>query len=71
MVDVTEKFGAWVLNTRAGLIFGAAVFVLSAWVLFRMFFGSVVILNAKQFECAMSAPDGLGTKCVEYTVRKH
>lgn len=70
MVDVTERFGAWVLNTRAGLIFGLVVLVLSGLVAFRVFYGSVVMLDSKHFECSLSAPNGLGTKCIEYVERR-
>ena len=69
MVGITERFGAWVLNTRVGLIFGLILLVLSGAVTFRAVFGSAVMLDAKHFECTMSRPDGLGSMCVEYRYR--
>ena len=66
MVDVTERFGAWILYTRRGTIFGLVVTALFLGVLYKTYLGSVTLLDAKHFECTMSRPDGLGSMCVEY-----
>ena len=65
-----ENFGGWILDTRRGFLFGVAVVLLSGWVVWKMFVGSVVILSEKDYECTLPAPDGLGTKCVEYHAKR-
>ena len=69
MVRTTERFGAWVLDTRKGMIFGVVVTVLFAAVMFKVYVGSVVVLSSKDFTCSLAKPDGLATVCVEYVFR--
>ena len=65
-----ENFGAWIMDTRRGFVFGVLITVLFAWVLWKTMIGSVTVLTAREFECALTIPDGLGAKCVEYHARK-
>ena len=69
MVRTTERFGAWVLDTRKGMIFGAVVAVLFTAVMFKVYVGNVVVLSSKDFTCSLAKPDGLETVCVEYVYR--
>jgi len=50
------------------------------WILVPLFVGltyaaylstqpKTVTLDAKHFECTMAVPDGIGTKCIEYTYK--
>lgn len=70
MLNLTEAFGSWILDTNKGLWFGVIVTLLAGWIAFKSVFGSVTILFGKDFECAMAVPDGLGTKCVEYVQKR-
>lgn len=70
MLNLTEAFGSWILDTNKGLWFGVTVTLLAGWIAFKSVFGSVTILFGKDFECAMAVPDGLGTKCVEYVQKR-
>lgn len=70
MLNLTEAFGSWILDTNKGLWFGVIVILLSLWVVGKALFGSLTVLNAREFECAMAVPDGLGTKCIEYHIRR-
>lgn len=65
-----ENFGSWILDTRRGLLFGLSVGLLSAWIVWKMMFGTVTFLSSRDFECAMAVPDGLGTKCIEYHAKR-
>ena len=65
-----ENFGDWIITTRRGLVFMLVVLALFAGVLWKMFVGTSVFLSSKEFECVMAVPDGLGTKCVEYHIRR-
>ena len=70
MVRTTERFGAWILNSRAGLVFGCIVLVLAGLVSFKSVFGEIELLSSRDFICAMSAPDGLEARCVEYVLKE-
>ena len=65
-----ENFGQWILDTRRGFLFGVAVVLLSGWIVWKMVYGTVTLLSSREFECAMAVPDGLGTKCVEYHLKR-
>ena len=70
MLNLTEAFGSWILDTNKGLWFGVIVPLLAGWIAFKSVFRSVTILFGKDFECAMAVPDGLGTNCVEYVQKR-
>lgn len=70
MLNLTEAFGSWILDTNKGLWFGVIVIFLSLWVVGKAMFGTVTFLSSRDFECAMAVPDGLGTKCIEYHAKR-
>ena len=70
MLNLTEAFGSWILDTNKGLWFGVAVLLVSGWILFKTTIGAVTLLSSREFECAMAVPDGLGTKCIEYHLKR-
>ena len=70
MLNLTEAFGSWILDTNKGMWFGLIITLFSGWIIFKSMFGSVTLLSSKEFECALAVPDGLGTKCVEYVQKR-
>ena len=64
-----ENFGSWILDTRKGMVFFTLVTLLTLYILYKTLIGSVVVLTEKGYECTLPAPDGLGTKCLEYRAR--
>lgn len=58
-----ENFGAWVLANW--LLFGVVVGG-SAGALIAINSPSTVSLDAKNWECTLAIPDGIGARCTEY-----
>lgn len=65
-----DCFGDWLLNTGAGIAFLLIVVVLTVLVVFHVAVGDTVVLSSNEFECAMTLPDGIGSKCVEYHLKR-
>jgi hypothetical protein len=65
-----DRFGDWIITTGAGNVFMFAVVVLTALTLWDAVFGEIVVLSSKEFECALPVPDGIGSKCVEYHLKR-
>ena len=60
------SFGEWVTAMWAPF---TLVFSVLVWVIFTFTGPKTVTLDAKHFECTMAVPDGIGTKCIEYTYK--
>jgi hypothetical protein len=60
------NFGEWVIDFWWLLI---PMFVGIATAIYCYNGPKTVMLDAKHFECTMAVPDGIGTKCIEYTYK--
>lgn len=65
-----DRFGGWLLSSSKGNVFMFAVVFLTFTTVWDAVFGEIVILSSKEFECAMTVPDGIGSKCVEYHLKR-
>lgn len=67
-----ESLGAWVLDTKSGLVFGCLLIlgILVAGGYQWLTRAETVTLSAREFVCVASEPHGLGTRCVSYS-RSH
>lgn len=61
-----ENFGGWILETRRGGMFFLIVSAMTLMVLWRLFFGDLIVISSKTFECAKPVPDGIHARCTEY-----
>ena len=65
-----DRFGGWLLTTGTGGAFLMAVVVLTMLTLWNALIGDTVVLSSKKFECTMTMPDGIGSKCTEYQLKR-
>ena len=65
-----DRFGGWLLSSSKGNVFMFAVVLLTVMVVWDVVVGDVVLLSSKNFECAMTMPDGIGSKCIEYHLKR-
>ena len=61
-----DKFGGWLLNTRAGMIF-AMIVVLSGAGIWIAKASKTVTISASEFVCVQAEPWGISTRCVAYS----
>lgn len=63
-----DKFGAWLLDTRAGMIFGIIIALSGASITgYKLFTGpKSVTLSASEFTCVQAEPWGISTRCTAY-----
>lgn len=61
-----DKFGGWILDTRAGLIFGIIVILAGSGIFIAKSAKSVTI-NASEFVCVQAEPWGITTRCTVYS----
>ena len=60
-----DKFGGWLLNTRAGMIFALIVLIAGTGIFISKASKSVTI-NASEFACVQAEPWGISTRCTAY-----
>ena len=60
-----DKFGGWLLNTRAGMIFALIVLIAGTGIFIAKASKSVTI-NASEFACVQAEPWGISTRCTAY-----
>ena len=65
-MKLLDSFGAFVLDT---FYWWLAFFAIVGGGLYLFNQPPTVILNGKDWECSLAAPDGIGTKCLEYVVK--
>jgi len=67
-VKSIDKFGAWLLDTRAGMIFGIIIALSGASITgYKLFTGpKSVTLSASEFTCVQAEPWGISTRCTAY-----
>jgi len=63
---IVDKFGAWILDTRIGMIFAIFIIVVGASVFISKSAKSVTI-NASEFVCVQAEPWGIATRCTVYS----
>jgi hypothetical protein len=61
-----DKFGGWILDTRAGLIFGIIVILAGSGV-FIAKASKTVTLSSSEFVCVQAEPWGITTRCTVYS----
>ena len=63
-----EKLGGWILDTRAGLIVGCLLLlgIIGIGVFEALTGPKTVTISAKEYYCAESEPDGIGSRCINY-----
>jgi hypothetical protein len=63
-----DKFGGWLLDTRAGMVFGIIIALSGAGITgYKIFTGpKTVTINASEFACVQSEPWGISTRCTAY-----
>lgn len=60
-----DKFGGWLLNTRAGMIFALIVLIAGTGIFISKASKSVTI-DASEFACVQAEPWGISTRCTAY-----
>ena len=60
-----DKFGGWILDTRAGLIFGLIVLIAGTGI-FIAKASKTVTIEASEFACIQAEPWGISTRCTAY-----
>jgi len=63
-----DKFGGWILDTRAGFIFGIIVLLAGAGILSYKAWSAPksVTITASEFTCVDAEPFGISTRCTAY-----
>lgn len=63
-----DKFGGWLLNTNAGMIFGILIALSGAGITgYKLINGpKTVTINASEFACVQSEAWGISTRCTAY-----
>ena len=63
-----DKFGSWILDTKAGLIFGLLVIITGASIVsYKALTGpKSVTITASDFTCVQAEPWGISTRCTAY-----
>lgn len=63
-----DKFGGWILDTRAGMIFGIIIALAGTGITgYKLFTGpQVVTISASDFTCVQAEPWGISTRCKAY-----
>lgn len=63
-----DKFGGWILDTRAGMIFGIIIVLTGAGILGYKAWTAPrrVTLTASDFVCVQAEPWGISTRCTAY-----
>jgi uncharacterized membrane protein len=63
-----DKFGAWLLDTKAGMIFGIIIALTGASITgYQILKGpKTVTLNASEYACVQAEPWGISTRCTAY-----
>jgi len=64
-MKAVDKFGGWLLNTRAGMIF-ALIILISGTGIFISKASKSVTINASEFACVQAEPWGISTRCTAY-----
>ena len=67
-MKAVEKFGSWLLDTKAGMIFGIIIALAGASITgYQILTGAkTVTLNATEFACVDTEPHGISARCVAY-----
>ena len=67
-MKAVEKFGSWLLDTKAGMIFGIIIALAGASITGYQILTSAktVTLNASEFTCADTEPHGISARCTVY-----
>ena len=60
-----DKFGGWLLNTRAGMIF-ALIILIAGTGIFISKASKTVTLSSSEFVCVQAEPWGISTRCTAY-----
>jgi len=60
-----DKFGGWIMDTRAGMIFGIII-ILAGSGIFIAKASKTVTLSASDFTCVQAEPWGISTRCTAY-----
>jgi hypothetical protein len=63
-----DKFGGWILDTRAGMVFALIVVISGLSIVAYKAFTAPksVMLTASEFVCVDAEPFGISTRCVAY-----
>lgn len=64
-MKAVDKFGGWLLNTRAGMIF-ALIILISGAGIFISKASKTVTLSSSEFTCIQAEPWGISTRCTAY-----
>jgi len=67
-MNALDKFGKWILDTNAGMIFGILIALTGASITgYKLFTGpKMVTLSASEFTCVQAEPWGISTRCTAY-----
>ena len=63
-----DRFGAWLFDTKAGMIFGIIIALTGASITgYKLITGpKSVTITASEFTCVDAEPFGISTRCVAY-----
>lgn len=63
-----DRFGAWLLDTKAGMIFGIIIALTGASITgYKLITGpKSVTISASDFTCVQAEPWGISTRCTAY-----
>lgn len=63
-----DRFGAWLLDTKAGMIFGIIIALTGASITgYKLITGSKsVTITASEFTCVDTEPFGISARCTAY-----
>lgn len=64
-MKIVDKFGAWILDTKAGMVF-CLIVILSGTGIFISKASKTVTLSASEFVCVQAEPWGISTRCTTY-----
>jgi len=63
-----DRFGAWLINTNAGMIFSILIALTGASITgYKILTGpKAVTISASEFTCVQAEPWGIATRCTAY-----